>query len=113
MSRGFGLMMPNVRGSSGYGKAYLEADNYENRYRSVQDGIWAARYLIDRGYAEAGHIGAWGSSYGGFMTMAMLTEAPDLFGAGCNVVGIVNFETFPRAEPPITGATCGRRSTAR
>jgi dipeptidyl aminopeptidase/acylaminoacyl peptidase len=94
MGKGFGLMAPNVRGSSGYGKSCLEADNYKDRYKSVQDGIYAAKYLIDQGYTEPKSIGAWGSSYGGFMVMAAITEAPELFGAAVNVVGIVNFETF-------------------
>lgn len=94
LSRGFGVLAPNVRGSSGYGKAFLEADNYKDRHKSVKDGIWAAKFLIDQGYSEPKRIAAWGGSYGGFMTMAVITEAPELFGAACNVVGIVNFETF-------------------
>ncbi|MFQ5489794.1 MAG: prolyl oligopeptidase family serine peptidase [Phycisphaerae bacterium] len=94
LSRGYGIIAPNVRGSDGYGKEYLEADNYKNRYKSVRDGVWAAKYVIDRGYAVKGGVGAWGGSYGGFMAMAVITEAPDLFGAACNVVGICNFETF-------------------
>ena len=94
LSQGYGVMAPNVRGSSGYGKAYIEADNYKNRMVSVKDGVWAAKYVIDRGFTEAKKVAAWGGSYGGFMTMATITEAPELFGAACNVVGIVNFETF-------------------
>jgi dipeptidyl aminopeptidase/acylaminoacyl peptidase len=90
------VLAPNVRGSSGYGKAYLEADNYKNRQISVNDGVWAAKFLVDGGYSEPRKIGAWGGSYGGFMVMAVITEAPGLFGAACNVVGIVNFETFLR-----------------
>ncbi len=94
MSRGFGVLAPNVRGSSGYGTAYLEADNYKNRMLSVQDGVAAAKWLIDNGYSRPKMIGAYGGSYGGFMTMAVITQAPHLFGAACNVVGIVNFKTF-------------------
>ena len=94
LAEGYGIIAPNVRGSSGYGKAYIEADNYKNRMVSVKDGVWAAKYVIDRGYARAKEVGAWGGSYGGFMVMATITEAPELFGAACNVVGIVNFETF-------------------
>ncbi len=96
LTRGYGVLAPNVRGSSGYGKAYIEADNYKNRHISVKDGVWAAKYLIDQGYTIQKKIGAWGGSYGGFMVMATITEAPDLFGAACNIVGIVNFETFLR-----------------
>jgi len=94
VSQGYGIIAPNPRGSSGYGKSYIEADNYKNRDKSVKDGIWAAKYLIDQGYTDKRMIGAWGGSYGGFMTMAAITEAPELFGAACNIVGIVNFQTF-------------------
>lgn len=94
VSQGIGVMAPNVRGSSGYGKAFIEADNYKNRIKSVNDGVWAAKWLVAQGYSEPKKIGAWGGSYGGFMTMAVITEAPDLFGAACNIVGIVNFQTF-------------------
>lgn len=94
LSRGYGIIAPNVRGSSGYGKAYIEADNYKNRYKSVKDGVWAAKYVIDQGYTDRKKVAAWGGSYGGFMVMAAITEAPQLFGAACNIVGVVNFETF-------------------
>ena len=88
------MIAPNPRGSSGYGKAFLEADNYKNRMKSVNDGVWAVKYLIAQGFTEKRKVAAWGGSYGGFMTMAAITEAPELFGAACDVVGIVNFETF-------------------
>ena len=58
------------------------------------DGVWAARWLVKNGYSEAGKIAAYGGSYGGFMTVATITQAPKLFGAACDVVGIVNFKTF-------------------
>jgi len=94
VSQGYGVIAPNVRGSSGYGKEYLEADNYKNREKSVKDGVWAAKYVIDQGYTDKRKVAAWGGSYGGFMVMAAITEAPELFGAACDVVGVVNFETF-------------------
>ncbi len=94
LSQGYGIIAPNVRGSSGYGKAFIEADNYKNRYKSVNDGIWAAKYVIDQGYTKEKMVAAWGGSYGGFMVMAVITEAPEIYGAACNIVGIVNFETF-------------------
>ncbi len=94
LSRGFGVLAPNVRGSSGYGKKYLEMDNYKKRRDSVMDGVWAARWLIKNGYSKQGRIGAFGGSYGGFMVVATVAQAPKLYGAACNVVGIVNFKTF-------------------
>jgi dipeptidyl aminopeptidase/acylaminoacyl peptidase len=94
LSQGFGVMAPNVRGSSGYGTKYLEMDNYKKRMDSVRDGVAAARWLAEKGYAAPSQIAAYGGSYGGFMVMACITEAPDAYGAACEVVGIVNFETF-------------------
>ncbi|MFN0011474.1 MAG: prolyl oligopeptidase family serine peptidase [Phycisphaerales bacterium] len=108
VSRGFGVMMPNVRGSTGYGREFHMMDNYKKRWDSVKDGVEAARWLVSNGYAEAGKIAAQGGSYGGFMTVAVLVEdgeafekaggekgkATRLFGAGANTVGIVNFKTF-------------------
>ncbi len=94
VSRGFGVLAPNVRGSSGYGKKYLELDNYKKRMDSVKDGVEAARWLVTEGYSTPARIAAYGGSYGGFMVMACITEAPDAFGAACNIVGICNMQTF-------------------
>jgi len=94
VAQGYGVIAPNVRGSSGYGKKFIEADNYKDRMKSVKDGVYAAKFVIDQGYSDKKMVAAWGGSYGGFMTMACITEAPELFGAACNVVGIVNFQTF-------------------
>ncbi|NOX57931.1 MAG: S9 family peptidase [Planctomycetes bacterium] len=94
LSRGFGVLAPNVRGSSGYGKKFLEMDNYKKRMDSVRDGVQAAQWLVDNHYSQPGRIAAFGGSYGGFMVVATITQAPKLFGAACDVVGIVNFKTF-------------------
>ncbi|GJM19211.1 MAG: peptidase S9 [Phycisphaeraceae bacterium] len=100
---GFGILRPNVRGSTGYGRAFHQLDNYKNRWDSVKDGVAAARFLVDNGYAEHGKIAAMGGSYGGFMAAAVPIEdtrqaderaEPNLFGAAVNTVGIVNFKTF-------------------
>ncbi len=88
------MIAPNVRGSSGYGQAFIEADNYKDRMKSVKDGVWAAKYVIDQGYTDKKMVAAWGGRYGGFMTMGAITESPELFGAACDVVGIVNLQTF-------------------
>ncbi len=91
---GYGIFAPNVRGSTGYGRAYTDADNYAKRLDSVKDLAWGARYLVSSGRAAPGRIGVKGASYGGYMTLAALTEYPDLFAAGVDEVGIANFETF-------------------
>ncbi len=94
LSRGYGVMMPNVRGSTGYGRSFHMMDDYKKRWDSVKDGAEAARWLVKNGYAESGRIAAYGGSYGGFMSVATVIEGSDVFGASVDVVGIVNFKTF-------------------
>ncbi len=103
LSRGFGVMMPNVRGSTGYGRAFHMMDDYKGRWASVKDGVAAAKFLVDRGWSAPGKITTFGGSYGGFMSVACLVEDAEsakaagtkpLFGAGVDVVGVVNFRTF-------------------
>lgn len=91
---GFGVLQPNVRGSTGYGRAYHRLDDGKRRWDSVRDGACAARWLVSTGRADAGHIAAYGGSYGGFMSVATAIEGADVFGAAIDVVGIVNFATF-------------------
>jgi dipeptidyl aminopeptidase/acylaminoacyl peptidase len=98
LAQGYGVLMPNVRGSTGYGRAYHELDNYKKRWDSVRDGVEAARWLVADGYAEPGKIAAYGGSYGGFMAVAAAVEdgaSPNpVLGAVVDVVGIVNMRTF-------------------
>lgn len=94
LANGYGVIQPNVRGSTGYGREFHMMDNYTKRWDSVRDGTAAARWLVENGYAEKGRIAAYGGSYGGFMSVATIIEDPEVFGASINVVGIVNFVTF-------------------
>jgi dipeptidyl aminopeptidase/acylaminoacyl peptidase len=104
LARGYGLMMPNVRGSTGYGRAFQMLDDYKKRWDSVRDGVDAAEWLVRSGYAKAGKIATYGGSYGGFMSVACNVEDQErvdhgdrkerLFGACIDVVGIVNMRGF-------------------
>ncbi len=94
LSRGIGVFAPNVRGSSGFGKAFVNLDNGERRFDGLKDIESTAEFLAKERIAEGGRIGIMGGSYGGYMTMAGLAFYPDLFAAGANLFGIVNFETF-------------------
>lgn len=94
LSLGFGILAPNVRGSTGYGRVYRDLDDGPLRMDAVRDGKAAADWLVASGLADPGRIAATGGSYGGFLVMALLTEHPETYAAGVNVVGIVNFETF-------------------
>lgn len=104
LSEGYGVMQPNVRGSTGYGRAFHMMDDYKNRWNSVKDGVDAAEWLVANGYARTGKIAAYGGSYGGFMSVATIVEDQQrvderkkkerTFGASIDVVGIVNMKTF-------------------
>ena len=91
---GYDVLAPNVRGSTGYGFAYAGLDDREKRWDSVRDAVALARAVKDSG--DADRLVAMGGSYGGFMTLAVLVEAPDLWDAAVDVVGIANWHTFFR-----------------
>ncbi|MDX2147245.1 MAG: S9 family peptidase [Planctomycetota bacterium] len=94
VSRGYGVMKPNVRGSTGYGRDFHMLDNYRSRWDSVKDGAAGARWLVNQKLSKPGHIAAYGGSYGGYMAAATIIEGKDVFGASVNIVGIVNMKTF-------------------
>ncbi|MEF8882650.1 MAG: S9 family peptidase [Halapricum sp.] len=94
LSRGYAVFEPNVRGSTGYGKAYTHLDDVRNRMDSVKDLRAGAAWLTDHEMVDSDRIVVKGGSYGGFMVLAALTEYPDLWAAGVDVVGIANFVTF-------------------
>jgi len=92
--RGYAYFEPNVRGSSGYGADYAALDDVEKRMDSVADIEACVEWLQDHPAIDPDRIVAKGGSYGGFMVLAALTEYPDLWAAGIDVVGIANFVTF-------------------
>ncbi|MDS0257978.1 S9 family peptidase [Haloarcula sp. S1CR25-12] len=94
LSRGYAVLEPNVRGSTGYGKAYTRLDDVEKRMDSVKDLRAGVRWLHDHPAVDPDRVVAMGGSYGGFMVLAALAEYPDLWAAGVDVVGIANFVTF-------------------
>jgi dipeptidyl aminopeptidase/acylaminoacyl peptidase len=94
VSVGIGVLAPNVRGSSGFGKKFVNLDNAELRFDGIKDIKACVDYLVTNRIADPRRIGITGGSYGGYMTMVGLTEYPDLFAAGVNLFGMVNFFTF-------------------
>jgi dipeptidyl aminopeptidase/acylaminoacyl peptidase len=94
LHHGYAILAPNVRGSTGYGRAYSQLDDVELRMDSVADLAAGARWLHASGIADAARIAVLGGSYGGFMVLAALTSYPDLWAAGVDIVGIANFVTF-------------------
>jgi dipeptidyl aminopeptidase/acylaminoacyl peptidase len=94
LEAGISMFVPNVRGSSGFGKTFVNLDNGALRFGAIRDIEACARYVLDNGIARPGQLGIMGGSYGGYMTIAGITEYPDLFDAACDICGVVNFETF-------------------
>lgn len=100
VSLGYAVLSTNVRGSTGYGKDYSHLDDIEKRLDSVADLDAAVTWLKARHDVDPARIVVMGQSYGGFMTLAALTEYPDHWAAGVEVVGIANFVTFLERTGP-------------
>jgi len=100
LAEGIGVFAPNVRGSSGFGKKFVNMDNGELRVNGVKDIKACVDYLVNNHIADPRRIGITGGSYGGYMTMAGLTEYPEMFAAGVDLFGIVNFMTFFQHTQP-------------
>ncbi|MGH9521571.1 MAG: prolyl oligopeptidase family serine peptidase, partial [Terriglobales bacterium] len=80
-NRGYAVLQPNFRGSTGYGKKFLDAGNLEWG-RLMQDDItWGVKYLVAQGIVDPKHVGIMGGSYGGYATLAGVTFTPDLYAA--------------------------------
>ena len=109
VDRGIAVFAPNVRGSSGFGRSFVNADNGPLRYAAIADVASCVGYLVDAGIAAADRIGIMGRSYGGYLTLAALTTYPDLFAVGIDVCGMSNFATFYRhTEPWIASAAVSK-----
>ncbi len=91
---GIAVLVPNVRGSAGYGKTYLQLDNGRLREDSVRDIGALLDWVQTRPELDAERIGVAGGSYGGYMVLASMVHYNNRLRAGINVVGISNFVTF-------------------
>src|SRR5699024_1704883 len=94
VEQGFSVAAPNVRGSRGYGRTYIQLDDVRKRMDSVIDLAWLYKDLVNSHGVDEKRVGIMGRSYGGFMVLASLTHYPDLWAAGVNIVGISHFKTF-------------------
>jgi dipeptidyl aminopeptidase/acylaminoacyl peptidase len=95
VARGYNVLQPNVRGSTGYGLHYQSLDDVRLRMGSVRDLDAAARWLAESGIAPRERIAVMGGSYGGYMTLAAIAFFPERrWAAAVDTVGIYNFRTF-------------------
>jgi dipeptidyl aminopeptidase/acylaminoacyl peptidase len=90
-SRGFVVIAPNVRGSTGYGRAFQEANYKDLGGGDLKDEIAGRQFLINTGYVDERRIGITGGSYGGFMTLMAIGKAPSLWAAGVEQYGIIDW----------------------
>ncbi|GGI45051.1 hypothetical protein GCM10008018_10160 [Paenibacillus marchantiophytorum] len=99
-SQGYAVLQLNFRGSTGYGKAFLHAGDKQwgkAMQNDITDGV---NWLIKRGTADPERIAIYGTSYGGYATLAGMAFTPDLYAAGIDYVGPSNLLTFMNTIPP-------------
>ena len=109
-NRGYAVLQPNFRGSSGYGQSFLHAGDEEWGTGAMQHDITdGVQYLIDQGIADPDRVGIFGGSYGGYATLAGVTFTPDLYAAGVPYVAPSNLltliESFPAYWQPYLEGT--------
>jgi dipeptidyl aminopeptidase/acylaminoacyl peptidase len=100
VAAGFTVFAPNIRGSGGFGRAFMTADDGPSREASFADVRTTVEALVSAGIAEPGRIGAHGWSYGGYLTLVALTRWPDLFAAGATLAGMSDLRTFFAGTEP-------------
>jgi dipeptidyl aminopeptidase/acylaminoacyl peptidase len=99
-NRGYAILQPNFRASTGYGKKFLNAGNHEWGQKMQDDLTWGVKYLVSEGIADPKRIGILGGSYGGYATLAGVAFTPDLYAAGVSIVGPSNLITLLNSIPP-------------
>lgn len=96
----YAILAVNNRGSSGYGKSFYQMDDKKHGDVDLKDCIYGKDFLTSTGVVDTSKIGIIGGSYGGYMTMAALTFAPEEFNAGVNLFGVTNWLRTTRSIPP-------------
>ncbi len=98
-NRGYAVLQPNFRGSTGYGKKFLNAGNKQWGRKMHDDLIDAVNWAVESGVADPGRIGILGGSYGGYCALAALTFTPEVFACAVDIVGVSNLKTFVASIP--------------
>ncbi|MFB2923091.1 alpha/beta fold hydrolase [Aerosakkonema funiforme] len=99
-NRGYAVLQVNFRGSTGYGKDFLNAANREWAAKMHDDLIDAVNWLVEKGISDREKIAIMGGSYGGYATLVALTFTPDVFACGVDIVGPSNLITLLQSIPP-------------
>jgi len=99
-NRGYAVLEPNFRGSTGYGRKFLDAGNLEWGRKMQDDVTWGVKYLVAEGIADPKRVGIIGGSYGGYATLAGVAFTPDVYAAAVDIVGPSNLITLMESIPP-------------
>lgn len=96
LEAGICVFLPNVRGSGGFGRSFMHADDRERRFAAIDDVADAVGFLVENGHAPRGRVACCGWSYGGYLTQAALAFHPDQFAAGISICGMSDLNTWYR-----------------
>jgi dipeptidyl aminopeptidase/acylaminoacyl peptidase len=99
-NRGYAVLQPNFRGSTSYGKKFIDAGNKQWGDKMQDDITWGVKYLVAEGIADPKRVGIMGGSYGGYATLAGVTFTPDVYAAAVDYVGPSNLITLLETIPP-------------
>ncbi|MFF9765394.1 S9 family peptidase [Streptomyces sp. NPDC014636] len=100
LGRGLDIFAPDVRGSSGYGRSFVDADLARGRFAAIDDVADCVAHAVLAGPADPSRLAVMGRSYGGYLTFASLVWHPDLFRTGVAVCGMSDFATFFEGTEP-------------
>ncbi|HYP49807.1 MAG TPA: prolyl oligopeptidase family serine peptidase, partial [Pyrinomonadaceae bacterium] len=99
-NRGYAVLQPNFRGSTGYGKQFVDAGNLQWGEKMQDDLTWGIRHLVAQGIVDEKRVGIIGASYGGYATLAGVAFTPDLYRAAVAIVAPSNLITTLEIIPP-------------
>lgn len=99
-NRGYAVLQPNFRGSTGFGKKFLNAGNGEWGQKMQDDITWGVKHLVAQGTVNAKRVAIAGGSYGGYATLAGVAFTPDVYAAGVPIVAPSNLITLLESIPP-------------
>ncbi len=100
-SRGYVVIAPNPRGSTGYGRAFMEANRRDLGGGDLTDEVYGAKFMTATGYVDAKKIGITGGSYGGYMTLMAIGKTPSIWAAAVEQYGIINWFSMYETESAI------------
>ncbi len=99
-NRGYAVLHVNYRGSTGYGGKFMYAAVRELAGQTQQDIEDAVQWAIDQGIADPGHVGLIGDSFGGFSVLSQMTQSPQRYACGVDIVGIAGWLRWLDEKPP-------------